>query len=273
MIPAISQVCSLHSTFQRDIEDYSAGKCPAVEIWFTKLQQYLTDHSLDDVRRLLDENQMAVAAASFQGGILTTQGEARAEAWKLFRERLDLCQKLNIKTIVVAADVPAPLTQEAIDRTTVSLTEAASEAGRRELRIALEFQAKSAFITNLRTAVAIVEDIGSPHLGICLDVFHFEVGSSKLTDLGYLTKQNLFHVQLSDLADVPRELAMDADRILPGEGDIPNATIVEHLKQIEYAGYVSIEVMNPQLWQVPPLEFGEIGTTALRRLLGQNESS
>jgi 4-hydroxyphenylpyruvate dioxygenase len=271
MIPAISQVCSLHSPFDRDIEDYAAGKCPAVEIWLTKLQQYLADHSLDDVKRLLDENQMGVAAGSFQGGILTTQGEARAESWKLFRERLDLCQSLGIKTMVISADVYPPLTQELIDRTTVSLTEAAAEAGKRELRIALEFQTKSAFINNLQTAAAVVEDLGSPHLGLCLDAFHFHTGPSKLADLEYLTKANLFHVQLCDLADVPRELAMDADRILPGEGDIPITSILNRLREIGYEDHISVELMNPQLWQVPTMEFGEIATTALRRLLGQAE--
>jgi hypothetical protein len=29
--------------------------------------------------------------------------------------------------------------------------------------------------------------------------------------------------------------------------------------------------MNPQLWGVPPRQFGEIAITALRRLLGQAE--
>jgi hypothetical protein len=28
-------------------------------------------------------------------------------------------------------------------------------------------------------------------------------------------------------------------------------------------------LMNPQLWQVPPRQFGEIALTALRKLLGQ----
>jgi hypothetical protein len=31
---------------------------------------------------------------------------------------------------------------------------------------------------------------------------------------------------------------------------------------------VSIETMNPQLWQIPPRQFGEIAITALRKLLG-----
>ncbi len=50
-------------------------------------------------------------------------------------------------------------------------------------------------------------------------MFHYYLGPSKFEDLGYLTVENLFHVQLADLAQLPRELATDADRILPGDGD------------------------------------------------------
>ncbi|HND56681.1 MAG TPA: sugar phosphate isomerase/epimerase, partial [Pirellulaceae bacterium] len=115
---------------------------------------------------------------------------------------------------------------------------------------------------------ALVAEVGSPHLGLCLDVFHFYCGPSKGEDLGYLTRDNLFHVQLSDLADVPRELATDGDRILPGDGDLPLTMIVGRLREIGYAGPVSVELMNPHLWQVPARQFGEIALTALRRLLG-----
>jgi 4-hydroxyphenylpyruvate dioxygenase len=84
-----------------------------------------------------------------------------------------------------------------------------------------------------------------------------------------LTRENLFHVQLSDLADVPRELATDSHRILPGEGDIPLEPVIARLREIGYDGCVSLELMNPVIWRVGPLSLGEIGMTCLRRLLGQ----
>ena len=108
-----------------------------------------------------------------------------------------------------------------------------------------------------------------PHLGLCLDTFHFYTGPSKLEDLGYLAPHNLFHVQFSDLADVPREFATDSHRILPGDGDIPLMPIVGRLREIGYDGYVSVEVMNPQIWQIPPRSVAEIAATALRKVLGQ----
>jgi 4-hydroxyphenylpyruvate dioxygenase len=137
------------------------------------------------------------------------------------------------------------------------------------VRIALEFQCRSAFGNNLQTAAALVEEAASPNLGICFDAFHWYVGPSKESDLGLVSRENLFHVQLSDVADVPRELATDSHRILPGEGDIPLEPVIARLRQISYDGCVSLELMNPVIWRVGPLSLGEIGMTCLRRLLGQ----
>lgn len=271
MLPVISQVCSLNSPFDRDIEDFAAGKCSAIEVWLTKLETYLQTHSLQDVRDWLNRFEMTMPVASYQGGLLASQAEARREAWELFGRRLELCSQLGIGTIVVACDVPRPLEQQTIERVQASLLQAAQEAGKRGLRVALEFQASSAIGNNLQTAAALVREVGSPHLGICFDAFHFYVGPSKPEDLGYLTPENLFHVQLCDIADMPRELAADRDRILPGEGDIALPPIIEHLKQIGYSGCVSLELMNPQLWQVPARQLGEIGMTCLRKTLGQAE--
>jgi 2-keto-myo-inositol isomerase len=268
MTPALAQVCSLPSPFEKDIADYAAGKCGAIELWLTKLETYLQSHSLDDVRRLLTENEMTAPVASYQGGLLASQGEQRREAWQLFERRLEICQELKIGTIVVACDVPRPLDQQTLDRVQASLVQVAQTCGQRGLRAALEFQASSAFGNNLQSVAAMIGEVGSPHLGICFDAFHYYCGPSKGEDLGYLTPQNLFHVQLCDLADVPRELATDGDRILPGDGDLPLAVIFARLKEIDYRGAISIELMNPQLWQVPALQFGEIAMTALRKALG-----
>ena len=268
MKPALSQVCSLNSPFEKDIEDYAAGQCEAIEVWFTKLETYLETHSLDDVRSLLAEHRVTLPVASFQGGLFISQGDARREAWSLFQRRLELCRELEIKTIVAACDLFGPLNDQDIERAYVSLEQAAQLAVDHGGRIALEFQSRAALGNNLLTAAGMVARVNHPGLGLCLDTFHYYVGPSQTEDLACLSKENLFHVQFSDLADTPREFATDADRILPGDGDIPLEPIVARMGEIQYDGYVSVEVLNPQLWQVSTRQFGEIGMTALRSVLG-----
>ncbi len=269
MKPALSQICSLDSPFEKDIEDYAAGQGRAIEIWLTKLETYLQSHSIDDVRRLVDRHEVTLPVASYQGGLLDSQGEKRNEAWSLFTSRLVLCQQLGIGTIVVACDVGAPFKPTAVERIRKSLEQAAQLAADHGRRIALEFQAKSGFANNLQSAAALVAEVASPQLGLCLDVFHYYVGPSKPEDLAYLSNDNLFHVQLCDLAGVPREFATDSDRVLPGDGDIMLEPILNHLQVIGYDGHVSIELMNPQIWRIPALQFGEIAMKSLRKILGQ----
>jgi 4-hydroxyphenylpyruvate dioxygenase len=269
MKPALSQVCSLQSPFDKDVADYAAGACRSIELWLGKLETWLQDHSLDDVRRLMTENEVEFPVASYQGGLLASQGDARREHWQHFERRLELCRALGVRTMVVACDIAEPPEPLTLDRVRVSLAQAAQAAGNAGLRLALEFQARSTLGNNLQTAAALVGEADSPHLGLCFDVFEYYAGPSKFEDLAYLSSANLFHVQFSDLTEVARELAADGDRILPGDGDFQLPPIVEALAAIGYAGYVSVELMNPQIWQVPARQFGEIAMTALRKVLGQ----
>ncbi|HEX3871094.1 MAG TPA: sugar phosphate isomerase/epimerase [Pirellulales bacterium] len=268
MIPALSQVCSLNSPFEVDIDEYAAGACHTVELWLGKLETYLEKNTVDDVRRLFEKYEVLAPVASFQGGLLTSQGDARRVHWEHFGRRLDLCQSLGVQTIVVAGDIVVPLDEQAVERVRVSLTQAADSAAERGLRVALEFQASARLANNLQTAAALVAECARPALGLCLDVFHWYVGPSKTEDLAYLSTENLFHVQFSDLAGVARELASDGDRILPGDGDLPLTSIVDALRQIGYEGVISVELMNPQMWQIPAIRFGEIAMTSLRKVLG-----
>jgi sugar phosphate isomerase/epimerase len=268
MKPSIATVCSLEASLGTVLDDYAAGHVDAVDLWLGHADAFISEHGVTALRERFADAGIAPVAASFQGGLLTSQGEARREHWRHFGERLGLCRDLGIPVLVIAGDAFGPLGAEDLGRLSVSLTDAAARASDAGVRLALEFDARASFPNNLQSAVALVEEIGSPALGICLDWFHYTVGPSKPLDLGLLTRDNLAHVQLSDIADVPREMASDADRILPGEGASPPDDLLRRLAEIGYAGAVAIELHNPALWRVPPRQFGERAMTALRKLLG-----
>lgn len=269
MLPCISQVCSLGSSFEDDIDGYADAAGSAIELWLTKLEDYLATHAVADVTSRAADRGLKIAAAAFQGGLLVSQGEARKAAWEQFRRRVELCSALRVPVLVVVADFLGPFGQTDIERAAVSLRQSGEAAEKCGVKIALEFQARNTFVNNLETAAMLVQSSQHPNVGICLDLFHFFIGPSKFDDLKLLTEDNLFHVQVSDVADRPRELATDADRILPGDGDFRLQPVFERLRQIGYAGAVSLELLNPQFWQIPARQVGEIGLTALRVALGQ----
>jgi sugar phosphate isomerase/epimerase len=264
----ISEATTMPATFAEDVQAYADAGCPAMEVWLTKLETHLETHSPEATRKLLDDRHLALAAAAYQGGLLLSQGEARQAHFEHFRRRLDLCQHFRIPTLIVIADFLEPVDATSLGRAMVSLKQAAQWAAGFDVRLALEFRAGSRFCASLDTALALIGQCGEPNLGVNLDVFHYYTGPSKFDDLALLTPANLAHVQVCDLAGVPREMASDSDRILPGEGDFRLQPIVAQLRKIGYDGYVALELMNPHLWRGKASQVAELGLASLRRLVG-----
>jgi 4-hydroxyphenylpyruvate dioxygenase len=267
MKPCISEATTLSGSFEEDVNGYADGGCRAMEVWLTKLETHLETHSAADTKKLLEDREMTLAAASYQGGLLLSQGEPRKAHYDHFKRRLHLCQAFGIPTLLVAADFVDQVDQSDLQRAVVSLTQAAQWAAAFGVRLALEFRGKATFCASLDTALSLVAACGEPNVGVNLDVFHYYTGPSKFEDLGHLTRDNLAFVQVSDLAGVPRELATDADRVLPGDGDFRLGPIVQQLRAIGYDGWVSLELMNPVIWKVKNSQVAEVGLAAVQRLL------
>ena len=248
-------------------------RAAALEVWLTKLEDYLKGGGAwakpEAVKKLLTDRGVKLVGAAYQGGLLLTQGEERRAQFTQLQHRLSLCQEFGIETLIIVPDVAEKLSAEDVGGFKSPLFR------RRNWRppLACGWRWSSAAI---RTGVQVCRPRRRwwvrrhrRTLGLCLDLFHYYTGPSKFEDLGVLSKENLFAVQLCDLAGVARELASDSDRILPGEGDFLLGPILDHLRHIDYTGYVSVELMNPDIWKMKPVQVAEAAYTCLRMVLGQ----
>jgi sugar phosphate isomerase/epimerase len=272
MRPCISQATTLSTPFEVDVPAYAMAGWSALELWMTKLETYLRSNSVAEAKSLLESHGIRPVAASSQGGLLLSEGAQRAAHYELYRRRLDILRELEVPTLVVAADFTREVAPEDYGRAAESLTEAAGLARASGVRIALEFQKGSQLCSSLDTTLALIAQSGAEGVGVCLDLFHYYTGPSKFEDLAYLSPENLAWVQASDLSGVPRELAGDADRIFPGEGDFQLGPILDHLASIGYGGFVSLELLNPQLWAIPAERVADVGRQAMERLLAGRTS-
>jgi len=267
MKPCLSEATTLPISFADDVAAYAEGGCTAMEVWFTKLETHLGTHSAVDTKKLLEDRGVTLAAASYQGGLLLSQGEQRKAHYDHFKRRLETCQYFGIGTMLVVADFVAKVEPIDLERAVVSLTQAGQWAAGFGVTLAVEFRGANTFCSSLDTALSLIAASGQPNVGVNFDVFHYYTGPSKFEDLCRLTKDNLAFVQLCDLAGTPRELATDADRVLPGDGDFQLDRILQRFREIGYDGWVSVELMNPDLWQVKPSHVAEVSMAALGRLL------
>ncbi len=268
MKPCISQASTLPAAFMEDIDAYAGAGFSAVEVWLTKLETAVESKAPAELKKQVEDKGIALVAASYQGGLLLSQGDQRKTHFEHFKRRLDLCQHFGIGTMLIVADFAQKISATDLERAVVSLKQAAQWAAGFGVRLALEFRGGDAFCACLETALMLVEHCREANVGVNLDVFHYYKGPSKPEDLERLTKQDLAFVQVCDVSGVPRELMTDSDRILPGEGDFRLEPIIARLREIGYDGYVSLELLNPTLWQSKPGQVAEVGMSALHRLLG-----
>jgi sugar phosphate isomerase/epimerase len=269
MKSCLSEATTLPTAFADDVAAYADGGCTAMEVWLTKLETHLEKHSAAETKKLIEDRGLTLAAAAYQGGLLLSQGDQRKAHYDHFKRRLELCQHFGISELLVVADFVDAVDQTTLERAVVSLKQSAQWAAAFRVRLALEFRGASSFCSSLDTALSLVSACGEPNVGVNFDVFHYYIGPSKFEDLRLLTKANLAFVQLCDLAGVPRELATDSDRILPGDGDFQLTSILKHFAAIGYEGWVSVELMNPTLWQMNAARVAEISMSALSRLLAK----
>ena len=262
----ISQLSTLSTPIEAEFKAYARGGWEFCEVWLTKLETYLKDHSIAEARSLFNEFAIKPISAACQPGLLVARGEEERSHWSDFERRLALLAELAIDLLVITPDFVHPIREDDPGRVRAKLAEAAALAERFGVRLALEFHKSSRLLSSLDTAIAFVTDVGSPHLGICFDLFHYYCGPSKPEDLGYLNRDNLFLVQVSDLLGPPRELATDSDRILPGEGVIESAPPLEHFGKIGFDGPLTLELANPGLWRIPAEQLADFGKQAIDRV-------
>ena len=270
MKPCLSEATTLTSTFAEDVDALADGGQTGMEVWLTKLEDHLKTNTAPVTRRFLEDKQVTLAAASYQGGLLLSQGEQRRAHYDHFRQRLEICQQLKIPTLLLVADfvervdpdagfsVPWSRSHKLLSGQLVStfVWRSSSAPARLSAR------------ASIRASLASLLNAASSNVGVNLDLFHYYTGPSKFEDLELLDRNNLAFVQVADLAGVPRELATDADRVLPGDGDFRFGPILEQLRKIGYAGYVSVELLNPTIWSTKPAQVVELARMALARLLG-----
>jgi len=267
MKPCLSETLTMPRSFAEDAAAFAEAGAAGMEVWLTKLESHLKEHTAAETRELLARLGITLVAGAYQGGLLLSHGEQRREHVDHFQRRLNLCQELGVSTLILVPDHAEKVDLLDLPEARSSLLQAAQLAASFDVRLALEFQGSSRWCACVETAAALVEACQMPNLGLCFDVFHYFTGPSKLDDLALLNRANLFHVQLCDLAGVPREFARDADRILPGDGDLSLKPILDHFSTIGYDGWVSVELFNPQLWQLHAAQVASTALASLRRLL------
>jgi 2-keto-myo-inositol isomerase len=249
---AINSVSTTHADLPQALSAYAQAGFSNVEFVLPLVKNWLAQgHSLDEVRSLLDSYHLR-SIGGFQAAVeCFSPPESQQANHALHLENARLIHELGGGTLVVGTDGPPHPTLVDLDTIADIFTELLGQIEGLRVTIALEFN-WSPVVKSLQSAVLVVKKVNHPQLGILFDPAHYYTTVTKFEHLSAETVPWIRHVHLNDMRDKPGELSnCNSDRVLPGQGIIHLATLIEKLDALGYSGFYSIEMFNKELWEMP----------------------
>jgi 2-keto-myo-inositol isomerase len=223
----------------------------ALEPWNDDVDTYLKQGgTMEALTALLRERGLTVpsmiAIMGWIGCADADRDKQRAEAIR----RIEQAVALGAPHIVAS---PPGGTVD-LDRAARDYREVLQLGKERGIRPSMEFLGFVEQINNINAAWEIVQRAGDPDGTIVMDWFHMVRGqASTLDDLRRIPADKISIVHLDDVPyNKPFAEMSDADRVYPGDGDIPLADMFAALKEIGYTGPVSLELFNAEYWAQDP---------------------
>ena len=128
----------------------------------------------------------------------------------------------------------------------------------------LEFWGRAKTLSRLSQAIFVALESGLPDVKLLLDPFHMYTGGSSVAGLSYLKGRNIGIVHVNDYpADPPQATISDAERVMPGAGIAPNATIAQALYDAGYRGFLSLELFQADCGGATALDVAQRGLAAI----------
>jgi 2-keto-myo-inositol isomerase len=238
-----------------------------IEPWISDLRRHQeSGGSLDDVRRQIADAGMTVESAIGFAPWIVDDDAARAAGLDAAARDMQLVRAIG-GTRIAAPPVGAT---GAIDLWVVAERyHALLEVGRNEGVVPqLELWGHSPAIHKLGQLVAIATEAAHDDACLLPDVYHIYKGGSSFAGLALIAGARMHVFHINDYpADPPRASIGDADRVYPGDGIAPLATILSTLRATGFSGALSLELFNRDYWRDDALEVAKTGLAKMRRTL------
>jgi len=271
---ALNGATTMHADLETDIKAAGNAGFELIEIWVAKLREFLKTNTINDLKKLLKENDIepysinSIEHITFRTEEDYSAIKAETEEWSR------IAGKIGCPYVVV---VPGKLPenadqQEIIGESVKVLNELADIAEKHNVGLAFEFLGQTdCSVQTLDLCREIVEKVNRKSVGLVIDTFHFYAGNSSFEAIETLNPEKLFIFHINDAENLPKKDLTDAHRLYPGEGILPIKEIKERFDRIGYDRMVSIEIFRPEYWNESPFEVAKKAKAATEKVLGLNK--
>jgi 2-keto-myo-inositol isomerase len=269
---AINGATTMKATLPQDIAAASAAGFKALEIWAAKMDAYLEENSVQELKGLFGRAGVQPTSINSIEFITFRPPEEYEEIKSRCQELCRLAQALGCeKIVVVPSPTPEGVGWDAIKEESVRvLQELSGIAAPYGVKLAFEFLGFGwCSVRTLNQCWEIVREVNRPNIGLVIDTCHFYAGGSELGDIEAVDPRKILIFHINDVEERPLNTIEDAHRLLPGEGVIPLDDILAGLKGIGFDGLCSIELFRPEYWERDPTELAAAARAATLDVVGE----
>ena len=243
----------------------------AIEPWLDEIHNYTkAGGSLPDLRKRIADAGLTVESAIGFASWIVDDDAARAKALEAMKGDMDAVRAIGGKRI--AAPPVGATNQSNFD-----LFKAAARyralldlGATMEVTPQLELWGFSKTLSRLGEVAFVAAESGHPSACVLTDVYHIYKGGSDFRGLRLIAGTAMHVMHVNDYpATPPRETIKDADRIFPGDGVAPLATVFRDLQHTGFRGFLSLEVFNASYYQQDPFVVARTGLEHTRNAVRQ----
>jgi 2-keto-myo-inositol isomerase len=265
----INTACTMPYDIESEIPAIAAAGFEWVELRVPEIRDFLRGSSLGELRRLLDENGVRVGSINALE-FVSFRGSDYARVLDEGRELFEWAAELGCDC-VIAVPSPTPSRHttwdEIVSESVTAMSDLAAIA--EPLGVTVGFEPLGFGWCSVRTvagAYEILTAVTPGNVGLVLDLFHFALGGSRIEELDMIDGARIPIVHIDDAVQRTNEARTDADRVFPGEGDLPIDEVCARLRARGFSGLLSLELFTPEYWAWTPRRIADVGYDATVRV-------
>jgi sugar phosphate isomerase/epimerase len=254
-----------------EVEIAARAGYQALEPWIGEIETYVRQGgSLPDLKKRIADLGMTVESAIGFAEWIVDDDARRTKGLEQARRDMDLVQQIGGTRI---AAPPAGAT-DVFDMDYLK----AAERYRALLTIGdhigvvpqVEVWGFSKTLNRLGQTLLVAVESGHPQACVLPDVYHLYKGGSDFAGLDLVSGKAMHVFHMNDYpATPPRQTIGDGDRVYPGDGVAPINDIIQTLRDVDFNGYLSIELFNKTYWQQDPLEVARQALAKMKTATGE----
>jgi 2-keto-myo-inositol isomerase len=246
----------------KQIEVASSAGYEAIELWHDHIDEHLhTGGSLAEIRQALTDHGLLVPTTIYLAGWFQPAGMEHQKALDEVRRRLAQSAAVGAE-FAIAGPPPGKADRELGAKHYYELIEIGREFG---VRPAFEYLGFVEDINTIEDAIDIVNRCGHYEATVVIDPFHCHRGGGPIASISKLSSCRIAISHFNDAPEFPAaHLQQDSDRVMPGDGVIDLRSYCQHLQDIGYDRFLSLELFREDLWAQNPLDVARIGLAKMR---------